>query len=148
MTCLRGVCSNRRAEEGEEEEDEEDEDVEEEEEEEDEDKEKETEEIKRRSNACSQTPALTATSTSPPPPPPPPTPPSGDPAMPLMPAVLPGLVRGAYTRPFSSQLKSIWSHLPESPGLIDWWKNMHPSYPTKCAYVEPKVDECRLLPGA
>jgi hypothetical protein len=25
---------------------------------------------------------------------------------------------------------------------------MHPTYPTKCAYVEPKVEECKpLVPG-
>ena len=30
-----------------------------------------------------------------------------------------------------------WSHLPVSPCLIDWGKTMHPTYPTKCAYVEP-----------
>jgi len=23
---------------------------------------------------------------------------------------------------------------------------MHPTYPTKCVYVEPKVDECKPLP--
>ena len=39
---------------------------------------------------------------------------------------------------FSAQPKPIWSHLPVSPCLIDWGKIMHPTYPTKCAYVEPK----------
>ena len=38
----------------------------------------------------------------------------------------------------SAQPKPFWSHLPESPCLIDWGKIMHPRYLTKCAYVEPK----------
>jgi hypothetical protein len=42
---------------------------------------------------------------------------------------------GAY---FSAQPKPCWSHLPVSPCLIDWGEIMHPTYPTKCAYVEPK----------
>ena len=37
---------------------------------------------------------------------------------------------------FSAQPKPFWSHLPMSPCLIDWGKIMHPTYPTKCAYVE------------
>ena len=39
---------------------------------------------------------------------------------------------------FSAQPKPSWSHLPVSPCLIDWEKIMHPTYPTKSAYVEPK----------
>jgi len=39
---------------------------------------------------------------------------------------------------FSAQPKSFWSHLHVSPCLIDWGKVMHPTYPTKCAYFEPK----------
>jgi len=39
---------------------------------------------------------------------------------------------------FSAQPKPFWSHLPVSPCLIDWGKIMHPTYPTKCAYIEPK----------
>ena len=39
---------------------------------------------------------------------------------------------------FSAQPKPFWSHLPVSPCLIDWGKIMHHTYPTKCAYVEPK----------
>ena len=39
---------------------------------------------------------------------------------------------------FSAQPKPFWSHLPTSPCLIDWGIIMHPTYPTKCAYVEPK----------
>jgi len=37
---------------------------------------------------------------------------------------------------FSAQPKPFWSHLPVSPCLIDWGKIMHPTYPTKCNYVE------------
>ena len=48
------------------------------------------------------------------------------------------LKAGAYTRPLLSSPKPFWSHLPVSPCLIDWGKIMHPTYPTKCAYVEPK----------
>jgi hypothetical protein len=36
---------------------------------------------------------------------------------------------------FSAQPKPLWSHLLVSPCLIDWGKIMHPTYPTKCAYV-------------
>jgi len=39
---------------------------------------------------------------------------------------------------FSAQPKPFWSHLPVSPCLIDSGKLMHPTYPTKCADVEPK----------
>ena len=39
---------------------------------------------------------------------------------------------------FSAQPKPFWPHLPVSPCLIDWGKIVHPTYPTKCAYVEPK----------
>jgi hypothetical protein len=39
---------------------------------------------------------------------------------------------------FSAQPKPFWSHLRVSPCLIDQGKIMHPTYPTKCAYVEPK----------
>ena len=39
---------------------------------------------------------------------------------------------------FSPQPKPFWSHLPVSPCLIDWRRILHPTYPTKCAYVEPK----------
>ena len=39
---------------------------------------------------------------------------------------------------FSAQPKPFWSHLPVSPCLKDWGKFMQPTYPTKCAYVEPK----------
>ena len=38
---------------------------------------------------------------------------------------------------FSAQPQPFWSHLPVSPCLIDWGKIMHPTYPTKRAYVEP-----------
>ena len=39
---------------------------------------------------------------------------------------------------FSAQTKPFSSHLPVFPCLIDWGKIMHPTYPTKCAYVELK----------
>ena len=39
---------------------------------------------------------------------------------------------------FSAQPKPFWSHLPVPPCLTDWGKIMHPTYPTKCAYVEPR----------
>jgi hypothetical protein len=39
---------------------------------------------------------------------------------------------------FSAQPQPFSSHLPVSPCLTDWRKIMHPTYPTKCAYVEPK----------
>ena len=39
---------------------------------------------------------------------------------------------------FSAQPKPFWSHLRVSSCLIDWEKIMHPTYPTKCAYVQPK----------
>ena len=38
----------------------------------------------------------------------------------------------------SAQPKPFWSHLSVSPGLIDWGQIMHSTYPTKCAYVEPR----------
>ena len=37
----------------------------------------------------------------------------------------------------SAQPEPCWSHLCLSPCLIDWGKIMHPTYPTKCANVEP-----------
>ena len=46
---------------------------------------------------------------------------------------------------FSAQPKPFWSHLPVSPGLIDWGGNMYPTYPTTRACVEPKLDECKPL---
>jgi len=39
---------------------------------------------------------------------------------------------------FSAQPTPFWLHLPVSPSLIDWGIIMHPTYPTKWAYVEPK----------
>ena len=36
---------------------------------------------------------------------------------------------------FSAQPKPFWSHLPVSPCLIDRVKLMHPTYPTKFAYL-------------
>jgi len=38
----------------------------------------------------------------------------------------------------SAQPEPFWSHLPVSRCLIVWGDIMHPTYPTKCAYVEPK----------
>ena len=38
---------------------------------------------------------------------------------------------------FSAQPKPCWSHFSLSPCLIDWRKFMHPTFPTKRAYVEP-----------
>ena len=46
---------------------------------------------------------------------------------------------------FSAQPKPFWSHLPVSPCLIDWVKIMHPTYPTKYAYMGRKVDDCKPL---
>ena len=49
---------------------------------------------------------------------------------------------------FSAQPKPCWSHLSLSTCLIDWGKIMHPTYPTKCAYMLSRiVDECKSLPG-
>jgi hypothetical protein len=45
---------------------------------------------------------------------------------------------GAYTRSLFSSTKPFWSHLSVSPCLKHWREIMHPMYPTKCAYVEPK----------
>jgi len=39
---------------------------------------------------------------------------------------------------FSAQPKLFCLHLTRSPCVIDWGKIMHPTYPTKCAYAEPK----------
>jgi len=44
---------------------------------------------------------------------------------------------------FSAQPKSFWSHLPVSHCPIDWGEIIHPTYPTKCAYVEPKSGRVR-----
>jgi hypothetical protein len=49
-----------------------------------------------------------------------------------------GTDQGLTLVDFSAQPNPFWSHLPMSPGLIDWGKIMHPTYPTKCADVEPK----------
>jgi hypothetical protein len=38
----------------------------------------------------------------------------------------------------SAQPMLFCSHLLVPPCLIDWGGIMHPTYPTKCAYVEPK----------
>ena len=37
-----------------------------------------------------------------------------------------------------AQPKPFLAHLPVTPCLIDWRKLMHPTYPTRCAYVELK----------
>ena len=39
---------------------------------------------------------------------------------------------------FSAQPKPFWSHLHVPPCLIKWGIIMTPTYPSKCAYVEPK----------
>ena len=39
---------------------------------------------------------------------------------------------------FSAPPKFFWSHLHVSPCSIDWGKIVHLTYPTKCAYVDPK----------
>ena len=39
---------------------------------------------------------------------------------------------------FSAQPNPFWSHLPVSPCLTDWGEIMHPTYQTKCAYIELK----------
>jgi len=46
---------------------------------------------------------------------------------------------------FSAQPKPFWSHLPVSPCLIDWGNIMHPTYPTQCATLSRKVDDCKPL---
>ena len=58
--------------------------------------------------------------------PPPRRPPSSSP-----PCTAPG------TRGLHSSTQPFRSHLPVSPCLIDWGDLMQPTYPTKCAYVEP-----------
>ena len=58
-----------------------------------------------------------------------------------------GLKAWAFTLVhFSAQPKPFWSHLPVSPCLIEWGKIMHPTYPTKCAYVEPKIGRVLVSP--
>jgi hypothetical protein len=47
-------------------------------------------------------------------------------------------VQGLTLLHFSAKFEPFWTHLRMSPSLIDWGKVMHPTYPTKCAYVEPK----------
>ena len=47
--------------------------------------------------------------------------------------------RGLHSSTFQLDL-SRFSHLLVSPCLIDWGKPMHQTYPTKCAYVEPKSE--------
>jgi hypothetical protein len=51
-------------------------------------------------------------------------------------AAVPG--RGLHSVHRSAQPKPVSLNLPVSPRLIDWGKIMHPTYPTNCAYVEPK----------
>ena len=46
--------------------------------------------------------------------------------------------RGLTLVHFSAQPEPFWSHFPVSPCLIDWGNMMYPTYPTKCASVEPK----------
>ena len=48
------------------------------------------------------------------------------------------LQAGADTRPLLSSTQAVLVTPPVSPGLIDWGEISHPTYPTKCAYVEPK----------
>ena len=50
----------------------------------------------------------------------------------------PTAAAGAYTRPLSAQPEPFWAHFPVSPCPIDWGKTMRPTYPTQCAYVEPR----------
>jgi len=45
--------------------------------------------------------------------------------------------RGLHSPTFQLKL-SRCSHSTVFPCLIDWGKIMHPTYPTECAYVEPK----------
>jgi len=45
---------------------------------------------------------------------------------------------GAYTRSLLSSTSAVLVTPPVSPCLIDWGKIMHPTYPTRRAYVEPK----------
>ena len=47
-------------------------------------------------------------------------------------------VQGRTVFHFSAQPQPFWSHLLVSPCLLDWVKIMRPTYPTKCAYGEPK----------
>jgi hypothetical protein len=48
------------------------------------------------------------------------------------------LEAGTYTRPLLSSTLAGLLTLSVSPWLIDWGKIMHPTYPSKCAYVKPK----------
>ena len=45
---------------------------------------------------------------------------------------------GAYTRPLLSSTSAVLVTPPRVLCLIDWGKPMHPTYPTKYAYVELK----------
>jgi len=59
------------------------------------------------------------------------------PCMPMCTTAL-AFTQGLTLVHFSAQPVPFWSHLPVSPCLIDWGKIMHPTYPTKCAYVEAR----------
>ena len=47
--------------------------------------------------------------------------------------------RGLHSSTFQLNLRR-FGHLLLSPCLIDWGKSMHQTYPTKCAYVDPKSE--------
>jgi len=55
-------------------------------------------------------------------------------------------VQGLTLVHFSAQLEPCWSHLCLSHCQIDWGKIMHPTYPTKRAYVEPNSGRAKPLP--
>jgi len=60
------------------------------------------------------------------------------PPMPAAPPVLSAADQGLTLVHFPAQPRPFFSYLPMSPCLIDWGEIMHPTYPTKCAYVVPK----------
>jgi hypothetical protein len=71
-------------------------------------------------------------------PPPPPPLSLSPPVAPLSPSPSPS-PQGLTLVQFSAQPKPFRSHLPVSPCLTDWGEIMYRTYPTKCAYVEPKT---------
>jgi len=66
---------------------------------------------------------------------PPPSAPARSPKLAAAAAISCSMEQGLTLVNFSAQPKPLWSHLLVSPCLIDWGKIMHPTYPTKCAYV-------------
>jgi hypothetical protein len=55
------------------------------------------------------------------------------------PSARPPPTRGLHSSTFQLNL-SRFGHLLESLCLIDWGETMHETFPTKCAYIEPKSE--------